>query len=65
MSKRNNIDCGDSMLHEIDKNRLPGAKTNTVKVKIFRGVTIDDMKNFLKPHLERSPTKRTLPCMLV
>ena len=42
---------GDSMLHEIDEKRLSGAKPNSVKVRIFRGPTIDDMKDFLKPHL--------------
>ena len=43
------------MLHEIDENRLSGAKPNSVKVRIFRGATIDDMKDFLKPYLKRSP----------
>ena len=46
----------DSMLHEIDEDRLSGAKPNSVKVRIFRGATIDDMKDFLKPYLKRSPT---------
>ena len=45
------------MLHEIDENSLSGAKPNSVKVRIFRGATIDDMKDFLKPYLKRSPTK--------
>ena len=44
------------MLHEIDENRLSGTKPNSVKVRIFRGATIDDMKDFLKPYLKRSPT---------
>ena len=44
------------MLHEIDEDRLSGAKPNSVKVRIFRGATIDDMKDFLKPYLIRSPT---------
>ena len=44
------------MLHEIDENRLSGAKPNSVKVRIFRGATIDDMKDFLKPYLKRPPT---------
>ena len=44
------------MLHEIVENRLSGAKPNLVKVRVFRGATIDDMKNFLKPYLKRSPT---------
>ena len=44
------------MLHEIDENRLPGAKPNSVKVRIFRGANIDDMKDFLK----RSPTNMIL-----
>ena len=44
------------MFHEIDKNRLSGAKLNSVKVRIFRGATIDAMKDFLKPYLNRSPT---------
>ena len=48
--------AGDSMFHAIDENRLSGAKLNSVKVRIFRGATIDDMKDFLKPYLNRSPT---------
>ena len=48
--------AGDPMLHEIDQNRLSGAKPNSVKARIFRGATIDDMKDFLKPYLKRSPT---------
>ena len=44
------------MLHEIDEKSLPGAKLNSVKVRIFRGATIDDMKDFLKPYLKRSAT---------
>ena len=44
------------MLHERDENRLSGAKPNSVKVRIFRGATIDDMKDFLKPYLKRSLT---------
>ena len=46
----------DSMLHEIDKIRLSRAKPNSVKVRIFRGAAIDDMKDFLKPYLKRLPT---------
>ena len=48
--------AGDSMLHEIDESRLSKAKPNSVKVRVFGGATIDDMKDFLKPHLKRSPT---------
>ena len=44
------------MLHEIDENRLSEAQSNSVKVRIFRGATIDDMKDFLKPYLKRPPT---------
>ena len=44
------------MLHEIDENRLSGPKPNSIKVRIFRGATIEDMKDFLKLHLKRSPT---------
>ena len=44
------------MLHERDENRLSGAKPNSIKVRIFRGATIDDMKDFLKPYLKRSLT---------
>ena len=44
------------MLHEINENRLSGAKPNSVKVRIFRGATIDDMKDFLKKYLKRSPS---------
>ena len=41
------------MLHEMDENRLSGAKPNSVKVTIFRGTTEmkDDMKIFLKLYL--------------
>ena len=45
----------NSMLHEIDENRLSGAKPYSVKDRIFRGATIDDMKDFLKLYLKRSP----------
>ena len=31
-------------------------KPNSVKVTILRGATIDDMEDFLKPYLKRSPT---------
>ena len=48
------------MLHEIDKNRLSGAKPNSVKVRIFREATIDEMKDFLKPYLKRLPTNIVL-----
>ena len=44
------------MIHEIDEKRISGAKPNSVKVRIFRGAIIDDMKDFLKPYLKRSPT---------
>ena len=56
MGKRNNVNCGGFQLREIDENRLSEAKPNSVKVRIFRGATIDDMKDFLKPYLKRSPT---------
>ena len=55
-AKRTMLIVGYYMLHEIDENRLSGAKPNSIKVRIFRGATIDDMKDFLKPHLKRSPT---------
>ena len=48
------------MLHEIDDNRLSGAKPNSVKARIFGGATIDDIKDFLKPYLKRSPTNKIL-----
>ena len=54
-AKETTLIVGDSMLHEIDENRLSRAKANSVKVRIFRGATIDDMKDFLKPYLKRSP----------
>ena len=44
------------MLHEIDANRLSEAKPNSVKVRVFQGPSIDDMKDFLKPYLKRSAT---------
>ena len=55
-AKGTTLIAGDSMLHEIDENRLSGAKPNSVKVRVFRGATIDDMEDFLKPYLKRSPT---------
>ena len=55
-AKGTTLIAGDSMLHEIDENRLSGAKPNSVNVRIFRGATIDDMKDFLKPYLKRSST---------
>ena len=55
-AKATTLIAGDSMLHGIDENRLSGAKPNSFKVRIFRGATIDDMKDFLKPYLKRSPT---------
>ena len=59
-AKGTTLIAGDSMLHKIDKNRLSGAKPNSVKVRIFRGATIDDIKDFLKPYLKRSPTDKIL-----
>ena len=47
---------GESMLHEIDENTLSRAKPNSVKVSIFRGATVDHIKDFLKPYLTLSPT---------
>ena len=44
------------MLHEINENRLSGAKPNLAKVMIFRGATINDIKNFLKLYLKCSRT---------
>ena len=55
-AKGTTLIAGDSMLYEIDENRLSGAKPNSVKIKIVQGASIDDMKNFLKPYLKRSPT---------
>ena len=55
-AKGTTLIAGDSMLHEIGKSRLSGAKLNSVKIRIFRGATIDDMKYFLKPYLKCSPT---------
>ena len=59
-TKTTTLITGDSVLYEIDENRLSGAKPNSVKVRIFRGATIDDMKDFLKPYLKRSPTNLIL-----
>ena len=36
------------MLQGIDENRLSKTKPNSVKIRIFRGATIDDIKDFLK-----------------
>ena len=46
------------MPHEIDQNRLSGAKPNSAKVRIFRGATVDGMKYFFKPYLKRLPRNR-------
>ena len=54
-AKGTTLIAGYYMLYEIEENRLSGAKLNSVKVRIFRGATIDDMKYFLKPYLKRSP----------
>ena len=55
-AKGTTLIAGDSILHEIDENRLSGANPNSVKVSIFRRATIDDMRDFLKPYLQCSPT---------
>ena len=55
-AKETTLIAVNSMLQEIDENRLLGAKPNSVKVRIFRGATIDDIKDFLKEYLKRSPT---------
>ena len=44
------------MIYEIDENRLSGVKPNPVKVRIFRRVTIDKIKDFLKQNLKHPPT---------
>ena len=59
-AKGTTLIAGDSMLHEIDENRLSEVKPNSVEVRIFRGASIDDMKVFLKPYLKRSPTNTIL-----
>ena len=43
------------MFHEIDENKLTGTKRNSGKFRIFRGATIDDMRDFLKPYLKLAP----------
>ena len=50
-AKGTTLIAGDSMLQEIDENRLSGARPNSVKVRIFRGTTLDDTKDSLKPYL--------------
>ena len=67
-TKGTTLIAGDSMPHEIDENsqeqtvrsRLSGAKPSSVQVRIFRGATIDDMKDFLKLYLKLSPTNIVL-----
>ena len=44
-AKETTLIAEDSLLHEIDENRLSGAKPNSVTARIFRGATIDDMKD--------------------
>ena len=45
---------GDSILTEIDEKRL--ARNNkVVKVRDFRGATIDDLKHYLVPLLKKKP----------
>ena len=55
-AKGTTLIAGDSILHEIDENRLSGAEPDSVKARIFRGATIDGKKDFLKSYLKRSPT---------
>ena len=54
--KRAILVAEDFMLHEIDENKISGTKRNSVNARIFRGATIDYMKNFLKANLKRAPT---------
>ena len=54
--KETAVIAGDSVLPEVDDNRLSGAKSNSVKLRTFRVATLDDMKDFVKPYLKRSPT---------
>ena len=44
------------MLHKIDENKISGTKMNSLNARIFRGATIDYMKDFVKPNLKRAPT---------
>ena len=53
MDKRNNVNCGG---FHVRRKQTVRSKTELVKVRIFRGATIDDIKDFLKPYLKRSPT---------
>ena len=55
-TKTTTLITGDSVLYEIDENRLSGAKPNSVKVRISRGATTYYMKDILKQYLKRSPT---------
>ena len=55
-TKTTTLITGDSVLYEIDENRLSGAKPNSVKVRISRGTTTYYMKDILKQYLKRSPT---------
>ena len=55
-AKETAVIAGDSVLPEVDENRLSGAKSNSVKLRTVQVATLDDMKDFLKLYLKRSPT---------
>ena len=59
-TKTTTLITGDSVVYEIDENRLSGAKPNSVKVRISRGATTYYMKDILKQYLKRSPTNMIL-----
>ena len=47
---------GDSMLYGINEERLSGKrKQHNIKVRVFPGATVDDMYDFLKPLIGKSP----------
>ena len=59
-TKTTTLITGDSVVYEIDENRLSGEKPNSVKVRISRGATTYYMKDILKQYLKRSPTNMIL-----
>ena len=56
MGKRNNVNCGRFHASRNSRKQTFRSKSNSVKVRIFWGATIDDIEDFLKPYLKRSPT---------
>ena len=48
--------AGDSMLSGIVEKKLTGKKKSPVKVRVFPGASIEDMYDFMKPLMRKSPS---------